>query len=328
MSNLRSIVEYISLHRTVALAGAATVLGLAASTIAYHYLEREEEEFRNQVKAELNRDLVNVVVATVELPAGALVGEGNMAIRQVPQDYVYPETILPSHFDQVRGQALVKPIGKGQPLLAGYLAEGGVAGLSDKIPAGRRAVTINVDEVSSINGLVMPGDRIDLLLTYRGDGRSMIIPILQSVKVLATGSRYTPASGSGEEKDKFGLMYATLTLDVTPEQAERIILARDHGVLSAMLRNRSDDQPAQTLEPLGSEQLFGSPARHFEGIPSTAGRHTPIETVSYVVRGGTPGVASMIELPVGSPLVLEMAPEPPPLRKAPDNEKTDSNDNE
>ncbi len=285
----QDIAEKIRGRQTLVLAVAGGLLGLVASIMAYHYLEREETQLRDKMKAEQTQNLVPVVVAKADLSAGVTVGDNNMAIRHVSKDYVYPETVLPNGFDKVKGQALVKPLGKGQPLLLGYLAEGGAMGLADKVKEGRRAVTINVDEVSSLNGLIQPGNRIDLILSNRSGGSGgMVVPLLQGVKVLATGSQLAPSPDSQPGSDKFGLRYATLTLDVTPAEAERVVLARDSGALTAILRGRDDDKIAADLTQMQAEQLYSWGA--------SIG-----DSVSYIMRGGQPGLATIFQVPVGLP---------------------------
>jgi pilus assembly protein CpaB len=306
-----NIAEQIRGRKTLLLALTGGVLGVAASVMAYHYLEREEAQFREQVMAKQSQNEVLVVVAKADLAAGSEIGENNMATRHVPKDYVYPETVLPGSFDSVRGQVLSKGLAKGQPLLSSYLAGGGVTGLSDKVKDGRRAVTINVDEVSSINGMIHPGDRIDLLFSSRASaGGGAVVPLLQNVRVLATGSQFAPASDQ-PGKDKFGLSYGTLTLDVSPEEATRITLAREIGILTALLRGRGDEQSGLPATPLTPNLLFGSPgaappSAAPSGISGPAAAR--IDTVTYIVRGDTPGVATVFELPVGDVPSRALAP--------------------
>lgn len=291
MLNLPDIAAAMRGRRTLMLAITGGVLGLAASLMAYHYLEREEAQLRDKLKGEQARDLVSVVVAKADLPAGATVTADNMAARPVPKDYVYAETVPTADFDKISGQSLVKPLGKGQPLLLSYLSEAGATGLADKIKAGRRAVSINVDEVSSMNGLILPGDRIDLMMTMRNGG--LVVPLLEDVKVLATGSQLVPKATAQPGDDKFGLRYATLTLDVTPQQAEKVILARGSGTLTAALRGRDAGAELAALAPMQAEELY-TPAAQWGGLG---------QTVTYIVRGGqTPGMATVVQLPIGLPV--------------------------
>lgn len=287
MMKRQEIAELLRDRKTVMLALAGGALGLAASVMAYHYLEREETQLRDQIKEEQARNQVAVVVARADLPSGTTVSANNMATRQVPRDYVYPETVLPAAFEGVSGQTLVKPLGKGQPLLRAYLSEGGAAGLSDKIKPGRRAVAINVDEVSSLNGLILPGDHIDLMLTSRSNGT--IVPLLQGVKVLATGAQLAPKTAGQAGDDKFGLRYATMTLDVAPQDAERVILAREHGTLTAVLRGRGGEAEATALAPLQAAELSAANAPGEEDG----------NNITYFVRGQPAGIATAFKVPVG-----------------------------
>lgn len=300
------IAEKMRSRKTLTLALAGGILGVTASVLAYHYLEREEAQFREQVLSKQSQNDTLVVVAKDDLAAGTPLDEGNMATRHVPSDYVYPETVLPENFSKISGQTLIKPLSKGQPLLSSYLSEGGVSGLSDKVKEGRRAVTVNVDEVSSINGMIHPGDRIDLLFSVRGSGSgASIAPLLQNVRVLATGSQYVPTAGGQPGQDKFGLSYSTLTLDVTPEEAARIILARETGILTATLRGRNDMLAGLPTTPMMASQLFA-----FGQSPAAAPWQATlrVDTVTYIVQGNTPGVATMFELPVGEARSRGMVP--------------------
>lgn len=300
MLDRSEISEMMRSRKTLVLALAGGVLGLAASAMAYHYLEREETQLRDKMKDEQTQNLVAVVVAKADLPAGTMVKVDNMATRQVPRDYVYPETILPAEFDNVSGESLVKPVRKGQPLLRTHLSEGGAAGLSDRIKAGRRAIAINVDEVSSLNGLILPGDQVDLMLSSRGNGS--VTPLLQGIKVLATGAQLAPRAGAQPGDDKFGLRYATLTLDVTPQEAEKLILARDNGTLSAILRGRGVDEGPVALRPLQARDLY-SPS----DLPEGGGQE---QTVTYFVRGQPVGVAASYQVPVGMPMPMPQSAGP------------------
>jgi pilus assembly protein CpaB len=296
-------------RKNLLLAIAGGVLGVAASLLAYFYLEKAETQIQEKAQAEQSRNLVGVVVAKADLAAGATVGDDNMAIRQVPKDYVYPETVLPDGFDKARGQALLKPLGKGQPLLLAYLSESGASGLSDKLKEGRRAVSINVDEVSSMNGLIAPGDRIDLLIGSRNNLGAIITPLLQDVKVLATGSQFAPRTNAGGD-DKFGLRYATLTLDVTPEESERIVLARASGTLTAVLRGRGDNTRTAPLRPLHADELFALS----QPGPASDGQ---IGSVNYIMRGSQPGIANIFQVPVGLPTPRGATPVSAPPVTAP-----------
>ncbi|MFO1427983.1 MAG: Flp pilus assembly protein CpaB [Steroidobacteraceae bacterium] len=125
---------------------------------------------------------------------------------------------------------------------------------------GARAVTVPVDEVSSQGGLVRPGDRVDLMLTEErqddGERCVSIRPLLESVRVLATG-RATREPGTAAGNPDSGSerwtadSYSTMTLDVTPDQAQQLAAGQRLGDIVPMLRGEGDLAPSG-LDPRGS----------------------------------------------------------------------------
>jgi pilus assembly protein CpaB len=103
---------------------------------------------------------------------------------------------------------------------------------------GRRAITVPVDEINSISGMLEPGDMIDLYVSLDYQGRKITLPLLQAVEVMATGQRAIDDPKSGERRE-----FTTVTLDTTPEQAQSVIVARDTGKITALLRNPQDKKP-------------------------------------------------------------------------------------
>jgi len=109
---------------------------------------------------------------------------------------------------------------------------------SARVEAGRRAMTVPVDEISSISGMLEPGDTVDLMVTLDQRGRKLTFPLLQTVQVMATGQRVVDDPKTGDRRS-----YSTVTLDITPEQAQYVIVAREAGRITALLRNPQDKQP-------------------------------------------------------------------------------------
>jgi pilus assembly protein CpaB len=100
---------------------------------------------------------------------------------------------------------------------------------------------VPVDEVNSISGMLQPGDRIDLMVSARKDNKAYMFPLLQNVAVLATGSQAVPA---GDGKDGGRRSYTTITLDASPQDAQRVLAAREIGKLAALLRSPGDSASA------------------------------------------------------------------------------------
>ena len=109
--------------------------------------------------------------------------------------------------------------------------------LASKLLPGRRALTIPVDDQSSISSMLKPNDRIDLLLSYDKGGMVVAAPLLQNVRVIATGDNVsTNYMVSGQSLDR----YANITLDLSIDDVSRVTTALDLGRISAVLRNPDD----------------------------------------------------------------------------------------
>jgi pilus assembly protein CpaB len=119
---------------------------------------------------------------------------------------------------------------------------------------------VPVDEVNSISGMIEPGDRIDLMVAVRKDTRTFMFPLLQNVTILATGTRAAVAADSKEGRRT----YTTITLEVRPEEAQRVLAAREVGKLAAVLRAPGDavlQSPARrdAMALLGLDEAWRPP---------------------------------------------------------------------
>ena len=144
-----------------------------------------------------------------------------------------------------------------EPVVAGRLAERGSGfGLAPMIPAGMRAVAVKVNEVVGVAGFVLPGMRVDVLVTVRppGDAGARTSTILQNVPVVSAGQQIQ-ADGSGR-----AVNVPVVTLLVTPEQAETLTLAGGEGRIQLVLRN-SSDQALGDASRKGNERVVRAAPR-------------------------------------------------------------------
>jgi pilus assembly protein CpaB len=222
----------------------AVVLASGALAVAgaQTYLERELERQRVASIPPAAKTL-GVVVAKFPLERGELISSDNMAIRQVPAEFIPASTIQPDQFEALSGMRLARAMRSGEPLLREALLEAGPEPLAMRLAPGKRAVTIMADEVNSVSGMLRPGDRVDLLFTARdvlaaaqGSGGDLTRPLLQDVRILATGAQLDTVHPRGPGAASFG----TVTVEVTPEQAKQLVLAQRGGRLTAMLRGPDD----------------------------------------------------------------------------------------
>jgi pilus assembly protein CpaB len=235
-------ISNIQIKRSWLVLGAAVLVGLLAAWAASSYLNNRVADLEHQARG----NNVSVVVAKTDLPRGSRLDTSNLAVRAIPQTYAHSGSVMPDQFERIEGQNLAFPVKAGETIMWSLLEGKKAPTFSTRVEIGRRALTLPVDEINSISGMLEPGDLIDLLVTKETQGRKVTSPMLQSVRIMATGQRAVDDPKSGEKR-----MYNTVTLDTTPQEALNLIDARESGRVTAILRNPED----QTLP---QQQLFTS----------------------------------------------------------------------
>jgi pilus assembly protein CpaB len=223
----------LKINKTWIVLSVALVVGGGAAFMANSYLRAQVEEIAARGKGEN----VKLVVAKTDLPKGATLGPETLAVRDVPREWAHSNAVTPEQFERIDRGALAYPAKRGEPLLWSQLEGEKVPTFSARVGAGRRAVTVPVDEISSISGLVEPGDRIDIMVTVRRDNRQLAFVLMQNVPVLATGSKVEQGA---DGRDGARRTFTTITLDVNAEQARQVIAAREIGKITALLRAPGD----------------------------------------------------------------------------------------
>ena len=136
---------------------------------------------------------------------------------------------------------LRRPLKAGEIISYSHLSRTVQEGLRDTIPPGKRAIALRVTEETSVSNFVQPGDMVDVVATMMGNEKMVTRPLLSAIRVLAVGGEY------GDSSDRAFVQrgqYSTVTLEVAPEQAERLIFARDQlrATMTLLLRNPKDQQ--------------------------------------------------------------------------------------
>lgn len=187
-----------------------------------------------------------VLVAARDLSYGAALAEPDTnwiewPIGAVPQG-VLRKSEAPNAKEDIRGSYVRNPISNGEPVRRERLVKGPIAGLmSTLLPAGHRAVAIDISPNTTAGGFILPNDHVDVMRTFndadRGrEGAADIASevILTNVRVLAIGPIVETKNGESV------VTGATATLDLEPRQAELVILAQRTGQLALMLRSMAD----------------------------------------------------------------------------------------
>jgi pilus assembly protein CpaB len=183
----------------------------------------------------------HVAVASKGLPVGAMLAPGDVKLVAWPASSPVPGGY--STVEEVVNRGLIAPVAENEPLTATKLAslESG-AGLPPTITAGMRAISVKVNEVIGVAGFVVPGTRVDVVVTLARREESLSRVVVSNVQVLTAGTRYD----QDQAKDGKPIPSTVVTLLVTPEDAERIALASAEGQIMLTLRNPLDTTPTET----------------------------------------------------------------------------------
>ena len=228
--------------RAIAMLVLSVVIGLVATVVASGWVAQQGRAASNKVVVaavdiDLGSKLNPQQLKTVDWPSGSL-PNGAITDPQTLQDRVVKTSVM-----------------RGEPILDAKLAPiGSSGGLSAVIPEGKRAITVRVNDVIGVAGFALPGNYVDIVvntqLDNEGHGDKQISKIvLQHILVLAVAQE----ANRDETKPK---VVNAVTLEVTPEQAEKLDLARSVGTLSLVLRNQIDKEKVQTAG-ITKSQLFG-----------------------------------------------------------------------
>ena len=229
----------------------------------------------------------SVVVAARDLEPGTRVEASMLQVVEFPATTTLVQSF--SNPEALAGRIVTTRITRGEPLLAAKVAkEGEKAGLAAVLGPGRRAMTVKVNDVTSVAGFTLPGSYVDLLVSTTDEHNKPLSKIvLERVLVLAVAQEL-----SSGDKSKMASV-GTVTLDVSPEQAERVDLARNVGSLSLALRNTSDMERVATvgahkIDILGTSPELSSPGPvKPEVTPATA----PTPPVKVAARPRAPEAA-------------------------------------
>ncbi len=189
-----------------------------------------------------------ILVAQRALPVGTILGPDAFKYQPWPSDLVENAYFKQGDTDPatMTGMVVRTAITAGQPLTQGALVKPGDRGfLAAALGPGMRAVTVKTSKLAGVAGFIFPGDRVDLLLTQTvrdkfegGKPLNVSETILGNVRVLATDQRTETTDEQGKQVVK---VYTSVTLEVTPKMAEKIVVAQSMGALTLSLRSLADN---------------------------------------------------------------------------------------
>ncbi len=282
-------------RRFLTVLGLSALLALVVSGIFYQITTAVRSPRRGRVETR------SVVVASSPLALGALIKASDLKTVPWPSANVPPGSF--TKVDELVDRVAMGNLVPEEPVLEGKLAaRGSGLGLSPIIPPGMRAVSVRVNDVISVSGFVLPGSRVDVMVTGvphgAGDQGPVTRTVLSNLQVISAGKNLQP-DGKGQLDN-----VAVVTLLVTPEQAELLMLASSEGKIQLALRNNTDEHV--TAGPgVRSAEIFAGPAQAPPPVRASGTRRPP-PPASVPVAVVPPPSPPQIELIKGDRKTIEV----------------------
>ena len=266
----------------------AAIAGLAAVLLAARWMQSQ------------NSGVGKVAVAALEVPLGSAITPEMVRLIDWPQANQPPGAF--ADLEKLHGRVVTGTVQRGEPVLEARLAPIGTkGGLSAVVPAGKRAMTVRVNDVVGVAGFALPGTFVDVLVNTQEEGaktndrdRTISKIVLERILVLAVAQE----ADRDATKPK---VVSAVTLEVTPPQAELLDLARSVGTLSLVLRNQSESAAASTAGATKELLLTGKVAL---AAPAPASAPRPVQR-----RAAAAPVAVVAVAPAPAPVVARQCVE-------------------
>jgi pilus assembly protein CpaB len=239
----------------------AVFFGLIAAYGVYNFLDQQRKQ-----NDSLRTATQDVVVATQDIAAGTMINEELIkkgSIKAAP----WPKSSIPAGTftspQQTMGKVNRVKIMANEPILESRLAGEG-AGLTVRLEQGKRAMAVRVDEIIGVSGFIVPDDRVDVIVTTIPPGANAENKV---AKIVLQNKRVLSVAQSTEQKDGKPQVARSITMEVSPEEAEKLSLASQEGQIVLALRGLGDDSEAKTVGSHKRDLLAVAVARKSNGGP-------------------------------------------------------------
>lgn len=282
--------ELVTANQGQKIMGLAALLGAVAALVGYYGLRGMASR-----AGDANAGLSAVVVTTTDLTYGQKLERTMLTTVRYPKDAVPAGAY--SNIDSVVGQSTKVFLGAREPVTSIKLSSQG-GGLSMLVRPSMRAASIEVNQVSGVSGFVLPGDRVDVLVTVEPrsiNDNAITKTLLQNVEVLAAGQKTQPKDGSP-------ITVQAVTLLVNPDGAEKVALAQHEGEIHLVLRNPDDQETVEltsfsTREMLGGGSAPAAAAAPSRAVPRTRVAAAPVHRPADVGKVRMIRSAQVTEIP-------------------------------
>lgn len=207
---------------------AALLFGLVAAWGTYQYLRHMENTYR------ASGQFIPVAVAKVNIPARQVISRQMVEFTQMPSNYANPASL--GRPEEVVGKIARSDIYTGEQVLKNNIASPNdpAEGLAMTVEPGRRAMTVAINDITGVAGLLRPGDQVDILGTLPVGNQTITSLIVQNIRILAVNK------STSESSDSKPGQTGTLTLSLSPGEAQQLTLAAEKGNIRVLLRTPAD----------------------------------------------------------------------------------------
>lgn len=239
----------------------AIVAGVIAVFLVMSYMKQQEQVIaqRLMVQTKTARKPATVVIAKRTISEGTALSERDLQLKEVPEDAIQPRAA--SSIERVVGRITTVPIEQGEQILMTKLSvPESATSLSMKTPPGKRAITIPIDNITGLSGMLRPGDKVDIMTTMKIPAQDiqgkvveqpMVIPLFQNVLVLAVGSDI----GGVAKEARTERTASTITFAITPQESTLLAYVQEQAKLRLTLRSPADNT-TQPMPPASPQALF------------------------------------------------------------------------
>lgn len=250
------------------------LLGVAFVLINTEFQRQQQEATKkaNKKFQQMQADQTSVLIAKKNIPKGTVIDSTMLDTKIFPSKYVQPQAA--TSLDRVSGMVAVMDIPQDDQITLAKVSGtkgAGAVGLASVTPMGKRAITITVDNMASLSGMVKPGNYVDIIAMIqvpvqspdgKTTGQVAVVPLFQNVLVLAVGqdtsggmttqsaSRYTKTD-SGESVGGNPL----ITVALSPQEASLMAFVQEQGKLRLTLRSPAD-AGIEPIQPASWDTLF------------------------------------------------------------------------
>jgi pilus assembly protein CpaB len=250
---------------------ALAIAGVTAFLVN-RFLSETEEAARNVEPQVIEEQTVDILVTADTLEVGKIVRDEDLVWQRWPENAVNPNYIVKgpdngvAEIEEFIGSAVRVEMVSGEPIVPSKVFRRGEAGfLSGVLTPGMRAVTIAVSAETGTGGFVLPGDHVDVMVVFdveienmqTGDTKDHTVgeTVLEDVRVLAIDQRVAADTSTEEAIETLSDVVETVTLEVTPNQAQSLAVADSMGRLNIALRSRVEGEIAEAARPYSPDYV-------------------------------------------------------------------------